>query len=241
MRVVLQYAGWIIGLPLELFIIAALLRGAYRRFPFLLAYSVALFLTTVIEISVNQAYFSGIRVSHSRVTYYWIDEGIRQTLLFSVVMSLTYLATTNFRSRHLVRAVLIFGAVMLVSTSFLVHYDPHVSLTRWMTQWVRDMDFAAAFLDLVLWTLLLTSRNKDAQLLMLSGGLGIQFAGEAIGESLRFLFRWPLSPGDLVGMITSLVALWFLWQALRRPISLAAPARAALAVPPSRDETGVAN
>ena len=241
MRVVLQYAGWLIGLPLELLIIGTLLRGPYRRFPFLLLYSVALFLTTVIEISVNQAYFSGIRFAHSRATYYWIDEAIRQALIFAVVISLTYLATSNLRSRKLVRAGLIAGAIILAGALFLIHYDSHAVVGKWtwMTLWVRDIDFAAAFLDLGLWTLLLASRHKDTQLLMLSGGLGIQFAGEAIGQSLRYLFQWPLSPGDLVGMITNLVGLWIWWQALRRPAPLTVPN--AVALPPRRDETGVAN
>jgi hypothetical protein len=239
MRAALQYASWLIGLPLELLIIGALLRGDYRRFPFLLLYSVALFLTTVIEISVNQAYFSGIRFAHSPATYYWLDEAVRQTLLFAVVISLTYLATSNLRSSRLVRAALIVGAIVLASVSLLVHYDSH--LGKWMTPWIRDIDFAAAFLDLGLWTLLLASRYKDTQLLMLSGALGIQFAGEAIAQSLRHLFQWSLSPGDLVSVATSLAALWIMWQALRRPFSLTASAEARVALPPRRDETGVAN
>jgi hypothetical protein len=241
MRAALQYAGWLIGLPLELLIIGALLRGPYRRFPFLLLYSVALFLTTVIEISVNQAYFSGIRFAHSPSTYYWIDEAVRQALIFAVVISLAYLATSNLQSRRLIRTVIVAGAVVLASASFLIHFESHTPGGMWgtMTLWVRDIDFAAAFLDLGLWTLLLASRHKDAQLLMLSGGLGIQFAGEAIGQSLRYLFQWPLSPGDLVGMITNLAGLWLWWQALSRPVPLMAPATVAL--PPRRDETGVAN
>jgi hypothetical protein len=228
MRAVLQYAGWLIGLPLELLIIGTLLRGTYRRFPFLLLYSIALFLTTVIEISVNQAYSSGVRFSHSPVTYYWIDEAIRQALIFAVVISLIYLATSNLKSRRLVRALLIVGAVILAGVSFLVHYDSHAAAGNWMTPWVRDIDFAASFLDLGLWTLLLSSRTQDTQLLMLSGGLGIQFAGEAIGQSLRHLFPWSLSPGDLLGLITNLAGLWIMWQALRHPVPVRVAAGVAL-------------
>jgi len=237
----LQYAGWLVGLPLELLIIGALLRGPYRRFPFLLLYSVALFLTTVIEISVNQAYFSGIRFAYSPSTYYWVDEAVRQALIFAVVTSLAYLATSSLQSRRLIRTAIIAGAVILASASFLIHLESHTQAGVWrtMTLWVRDIDFTAAFLDLGLWTLLLASRHKDTQLLMLSGALGVQFAGEAIGQSLRYLFQWPLSPGDLVGMITNLAGLWIMWQALRRPVTVATPVGVAL--PPQRDETGVAN
>jgi len=246
-RVVVQYASWLAGLPLELLIISTLLRGAYRRFPILLLYSIALFLTTVIEISVNQAFFAGIRLAHSRATYYWIDDGIRQGLLFAAVLSLVYLATDGFRSRNLVRLSLIAAGVALACGSFLVHHQGQmaagVGRWRWMTLWVRDMDFAAAVLDLGLWTLLLGSRYKDNQLLLISGGLGIKFAGEAIGQSLRFLFRnWnpSVSPGDVVLVGTSLAGLWILWQALRRPVALTA-AKAGVAIPRRRDETGIAN
>jgi hypothetical protein len=247
-RAVIQYATWLAGLPLELLIISTLLRGAYRRFPILLLYSIALFLTTVIEISVNQAFFAGIRFAHSRATYYWIDDAIRQGLLFAVVLSLIDRAMEGLQSRNLVRLALIGGGVALAFGSFFIHHQGLLAVGagrwRWMTLWVRDMDFAAAVLDLGLWMLLLGSRLRDKQLLLLSGGLGVVFTGEAIGQSLRFLFRsWnpSVSPGDLVAVATSLGGFWILWQALRRPVSLMAPAKAAVAVPPQRDETGVAN
>ena len=50
MRFALQVAGYAVGLPLEVLIIAALLRGGYRRFPFVFIYTVIDFLTTVLEI-----------------------------------------------------------------------------------------------------------------------------------------------------------------------------------------------
>lgn len=248
MRAVVQYLLWLAGLPLELLIIGTLLRGAYRRFPILLLYSIALFLTTVVDISVNQAFFAGIRFAHSRATYYWIDDAIRQGLLFAVVFSLIYLAMQGLQSRNLVRLALIVGGVALACGSFFVHHQGQLGAGagrwRWMTLWVRDMDFAAAVLDLGLWMLLLASRQRDRQLLLLSGGLGVVFTGEAIGQSLRYLFKsWNLavSPGDLVAVATSLAGFWILWQALRRPVSFPMRTSAAVAVPPGRDETGVAN
>jgi hypothetical protein len=237
MRVVLQYTGWLVGVPLEILIIAALVRGAYRRYPLILLYSTTLFLTTVIEVSVNQAYFAGIHFAYSRATYYWVDEGIRQGLLFAVVLSLAYLGTERLRSRKLVRAALIAGGIALAVVSFVVHHQmEHVSGAgrwRWMTLWVRDMSFASAILDLAVWALLLTYRSKDTQVLLLSGALGINFTGEAIGESLRYLFRrLTLTPGDIIELATSLAALWIWWQALR-PVAVAPPAGAA--IPPPRN------
>ncbi len=241
MRAVIQYTSWLVGVPLEILIIAALLRGAYRRYPLLLLYSITLFLTTVIEVSVNQAYFAGIHFAYSRATYYWVDEGIRQGLLFAVVLSFAYLGTDRLRSRTLVRAALIAGGITLAVASFLVHHQiEHISGAgrwRWMTLWVRDISFASAIVDLAVWALLLTYRSRDTQLLLLSGALGIQFTGDAIGESLRYLFRrLPLTPGDLIEIATSAAALWIWWQALR-PVAVTPPAGAV--IPPPRNGTRV--
>ncbi|MBV8903146.1 MAG: hypothetical protein JOZ22_05870 [Acidobacteriia bacterium] len=243
MREVVQYATYLIGLPLELLIIATLLRGPYRRFPLLLLYSIALFLTTVIELAANQARFAGIRLGYSYATYYWTDEGIRQALLFGVVLNLAYLATSDLRSRRLINTCLIAGGIAFAGVSLLVHHQDHlaagVGKWRWMTLWVRDVDFTAAIVDLGLWALLLVSRHRDTQLLLLSGALGIKFTGEAIGQSLRFLLRrwnFGVSPGDLVVLITSLAALWLFWQALR-PVPV--PRRAEVVAPPPRNGTGI--
>jgi hypothetical protein len=241
MRVVLQYTSWLVGVPLELLIIAALLRGAYRRYPLLLLYATALFLTTAIEVSVNQAYFAGIHFAYSRATYYWVDEGIREGLMFAVVLSLGYLATERLRSRNLVRIALIAGGIVFAVLSFVVHHQLEHSSDagrwRWMTLWTRDISFASAVVDLAVWALLLAYRQKDTQLLLLSGGFGIQFTGDAIGESLRYLFRrLPLTPGDFIEIATSLTALWIWWQALR-PASVPRPAAAV--IPPPRNGTSL--
>ena len=46
-----QLATYVVGLPLELMVIAVLLRGGqYRRYPFIFIYAVVDLLTTVIEI-----------------------------------------------------------------------------------------------------------------------------------------------------------------------------------------------
>lgn len=215
MRAVMQYAFWLIGLPLELLIIAALIRGLYRRFPFVFIYTVALFLTTVVEMPVYAAYFTGIRLSHSRAFYYWLDEGILQALIYAVVISLIYGATAEIRSRTAVRATLTGAAVVFAGGSFLIHYDPHAVIGMWMTLWSRDLNFTSAVLDLALWAMLLASRKRETRLLLLSGGLGIQFTGEAIGQSVREWLPWSFSPGDVIIAAANLACLWIWWQALR--------------------------
>ena len=100
-----------------------------------------------------------------------------------------YYATSKLAPRRIVRLGLIAGAVLFAGISFLVHYHPvpNMSYGLWATPWTRDLRVCAAVLDLALWAMLIASREKDQRLLMLSCALGIMFAGEAVGESLRNL------------------------------------------------------
>lgn len=200
---------------MELLIIAALVRGPYRRFPVILLYSIVLFLTTIVDISVYRAYYSGSPIGYTFAHYYWIDEGLRQLLVFAVVISLIYEATAAARTRTLLRASLILGAILFAGVSFLIHYDPHGVVGKWMTLWSRDMDFSTAILDLALWAMLVAWRHKDTQLLLLSGGLGIVFTGEAIGQSLRSLLPATVIPGDAVLLTANLVGMYVWWHALK--------------------------
>jgi hypothetical protein len=218
MRLAIQICNYLIGLPLELLIIAALLRGAYRRFPIILVYTIAYFLTTVVEIPVYIAYYSGVKgVRGYRVFLYWLDEGILQLLIFAVVMSLIYQASARVGSRRILRAGLIVGAIFFAGISFLLHYNRHIALGLWMTPWTRDLSFCSTILDLALWALLIASRKKDHLLLMLSGALGIQFTGEAIGESLRNLSNSPVAvnSGDIMIVLADFLCLYIWWQAFR--------------------------
>jgi hypothetical protein len=226
MRFAIQVAGYLIGLPLEILIIAAMLRGPYRRFPVLFLYTIANFLTTLIEIPAYVAYYAGnAQDFRSRAWLYWLDEQILLTLIFLVVLSLIWHATGGLRSARLVRFWVIAGAVVFAAGSFLIHHKPDaLAPGQWMTPWTRDLYFGSAILDLALWTLLIAAREKDRLILMLSGALGIQFTGEAIGGSIRTLSLRPtpisrgmVFGGDIVILLANLFCLYFWWQALRDP------------------------
>src|ERR1041385_4407593 len=104
MRFALQIAGWAIGLPLELLIIAALLRGGYRRFPFLFLYTIVDFLIAVLEIPPALDYVRGVTITNTPLaSLYWADEIVEQVLIYAVVMSLIYGATSHLRSRRVMR------------------------------------------------------------------------------------------------------------------------------------------
>ena len=221
MRLALQLCGLLIGLPLELLIISALLRGGFRRFPLVFAYTIADFLTTVVELPSNAGYVRSMPwAAQAYAGVYWIDETILQVLVYCVVMSLIYQATGKLRSRRIVRASLIAGAILFDGISFLIHRNPALNVGSFMTPWIRGLNLCSAVLDLALWALLIASREKDHRLLLLSGGLGILFTGEAIGESTRDLaIRSHSRPISLFGntliMATNLLFLYIWWQALR--------------------------
>ena len=90
----------------------------------------------------------------------------------------------------------------------------------WHAAWIRDLNFCAAILDLVLWSFLIAKRGPDSQLLLLSSGLGVQFCGGAIGEALRQLAVHNRSralslSGGVVMLLSYLLFLFIWWRALR--------------------------
>jgi hypothetical protein len=89
-----------------------------------------------------------------------------------------------------------------------------------MAFWTRDLTLSAAVLDMALWLLLLASRIEDPRLLLISGGLGLQFTGEAIGESLRSMAVQHHShglsfAGSFITTAVDLTSLFIIWQAVR--------------------------
>ena len=221
MRFAIQLCGLVIGLSLQLLIIGTLLRGSYRRFPFLFAYMVGDFLTTVVDVPSAMGYDRGMQwAAFAFPAIYWFNAVAMQVLVYAVVMSLIYQATSRLGSRRIVRVSLIAGAMLFAGISFLIHWNPALNPGSFMTPWTRDLSFSSAILDLALWTLLIASREKDHRLLLLSGGLGIQFTGEAIGASivqlaLRTHSRALSLSGGVVMVLADLMFLYIWWQALR--------------------------
>ena len=219
----IQVCGWLLGIPLQILVIAALLRGQYRRYPFVLLYTAAGFVITLVEIPLfTDSFRTGdAAVARHAARVYWVNEWILQVLVFSLVLSLIYQASATAPWRRGVRACLIAGAVVFAGISFSVHFSPELKYGYWMTPWTRDLNFGAAFLDLALWTMLLASANRDRRLLLVSGALGLQFTGEAIGHAIRELsvpqMVAPLSiTGSVIAMFADLTCLYLWWQAFHR-------------------------
>jgi hypothetical protein len=221
LRFVIEVFGYAVGLPLEVLLVMALLRGAYVRFPFVFVYAVASLLASAIEFPL---YILGWADRHSRVLYvrtFWINEQVLLGLVYCVVISLVYEGTSPTRSRRIVRSAVVASALLFAAITFAVHFNTHIKVGEWMTPWTRELNFCAAVLDLGLWALLIGVRQKDHRLLMLSGALGILFTGEAIGESVRQIAQSAHSgPISLFGSVLILLAdqifLYIWWQAFRR-------------------------
>lgn len=160
---------------------------------------------------------------------YWVDEIVLQFLVFAVVLSLIWSATSAVRCRRILRAGLIGCVVLATGVSFLVHFSATKALGAWMTPWGRDLDFFAAILDMLLWGILIANRQRDPNILMLSGGLGIMFAGDAIGESIRSLssaaHSFAVLPSNMLMMLSNLALLYIWWQAFRVRDLRSVPAR----------------
>jgi hypothetical protein len=235
MQFALQLICWAIGLPLSLLVIAALLRGGYRLFPVLFVYQIVDLLMTVAGMPPYIAFYwhHAADARAQMAQWFWWDELLLQPLVYAVVISLIYRATEKAPARGLVRGVLIGGAALIAGASFLFHYHPELPNGDWMAFWTRDLTFSSAILDLALWALLLASRIKDTRLLLVSGGLGIQFTGEAIGESLRSMAVQHRSrslsfAGSLITTLVDLLSVYIIWQAFRNYKGEDAKKRAAL-------------
>jgi hypothetical protein len=223
MQLALQLICWAIGLPLGLLAIGALLRGGYRLFPVLFVYEIVDLLMTVAGMPPYIAYYFQHQPAARALMAQWSfwDDLLLLPLVLAVVIGLIFSATKNIQSRRMMRAASIGYAALVAGVSFFIHYGPEMPKGVWMALWIRDLNFfGSAVLDLALWTLLLWSRSKDSLLLLVSGGLGIQFTGEAIGDSLRSMAVLHRSKtlsftGSLITTIVDLLSVYIIWQAFR--------------------------
>ena len=236
MRLAIQILAYAVDLPLQILVVAALLRGSWRRFPMVLALSAVELVSALVQAPGTLQTLAGHHPPGlSYQTLYWYGAIVEGLLLYSVMISLLYRATERLRSARQARVALILGACAVAGGALLVHYDPSQQPRVWLTSWFRDLYFACAVMDIVLWTSLLATRYKDRQLLLLSGGLGVEFAGSAIGESLRQMSIRPRSHAlALTGSVVMLAAGAFRYYAWWRALRRQSEEKAQAALAPSR-------
>jgi hypothetical protein len=197
-------------------LIATLVRGSYRDFPFLFAYAVASFLATAVEVAAILDLMGWSRYTYK---YYWINDAILQTLIVLLVLSLVQLSLREHPRRPFLMRVLGLAAVAVATISLAAYWDE--PLNRRMTNVARNLSFGAVLLNLALWMSLIRNRLPDRRVLLISGALGIQMAGQAIGHSLRQLATPRRSvplviAGNLVIAVAHVMCMYLWWQVLRQ-------------------------
>ena len=207
MQQALQYSAWAVGLWLNLLVISALVRGNYRKYPFVFAYTLTLLVSTMVEIALQAA------PRTVQNGYYWIDEVILDVLVFCLVIAFIDEAARDSKQKVVERHWLVLAAALICAVSFAIHRSSH--LNRQMTLVSRDLNICAVILDLMLWSLLLTARRPDRRLMLLSGGLGLQLTGAIMGEQLRHFSHSLLLTGTLLEVTTGFLGLYIWWRALR--------------------------
>ena len=236
MSYALQVCSYLLWFPLLCLTINAVLRSGVRRYPLVFAYLVITLLITATQAPAALAYQRSRPGSRGQGEWLqWVHavgETAAYAVLLMVVFSLIYQATARFGGRGVMRTVLTAGPLLVIAISFLINHDSKSMLVDWFTPWSRDLKFCAAVLDLALWGLLLVTRNRDTRLLLLTGGMGVMFAGNAIGESVRHLaLRGGSMPLFLASnallAVADLAMLYIWWRAFREGDQRSAAVRAA--------------
>ncbi|MBC8167938.1 MAG: hypothetical protein H7Y20_18975 [Bryobacteraceae bacterium] len=203
---------WAVGVGLQYLVLSTLLHGPWRQLPVLLAYLICLTTTTLADIFLQKVL--GLKSPGYR-TYYWTAELARQTLLLALVVSFLARVVPIGRSRRMLVRIAVVAATLFWCGSLWLNWQPQLNL--WMTLVVRNLSFCSAVLNLCLWFALISGERRDTSHLLLTGGLGLQMTGEAIGQSLRQLF--PILPPGLAGALLTIfshflcLVIW--WQAIR--------------------------
>ena len=222
---VVQWAFIIAGAIVQVLLIATLVRGSYRDFPFLLAYAIASFLATAVEVAAILDLMGWSRYTYK---YYWINDAILQTLIVLLVLSLVHLSLREHPRRSFLMRVLGLAAVAVATISLAVYWEE--PLNHRMTNVARNLSFGAVLLNLALWMSLLRDRLPDRRVLFISGALGIQMTGQAIGHSLRQLATpsrslFLVNAGNIAIAVAHVMCLYLWWQVLRQHEARAAQVR----------------
>ncbi|MGC4048735.1 MAG: hypothetical protein QM757_04340 [Paludibaculum sp.] len=199
------------------YLLHLILKGKVRPYLALLLDLIVLFLSNVAELSLY-----GTPV-YAKVFY--IDDLLRQAMVFILVISLVYRALTTQADKSWLGRWLIIGATLLAAIFIswaLLH--PDRTFIRSMTNAIRNLSVTAMVMNLILWMLLLSSRTLDRRLLTVTSGLGVQMAGEAIGQSLRLMAKSLTPYGNFVLILSHFLCLIIWISAFRQKPRTALPA-----------------
>lgn len=197
----------VLAFAAELLVIGRLAGGWYRKYPVLLGYLLVTFFTGVIDAAV---FFGPVpwRVDSGRA--YYVTNSIRHVAAFALVLHLVYSLTGPYEELRSTRLRLTRAGVLLFALSFVASRGRTFGL--YMTGASRNLSFVTTLLVLVLWSSLVKWRIRDPQLLLITGGMGINMAGDAAGEALIALSRGTVRAGGLIAVLSHIccMGVWFL-------------------------------
>ncbi len=208
-KLYLQYGSWAVGLPLQYLVTQALLSGSFKEFPVIFGYLICLIVTTVIDVLM----YVDVGQITKFTTYYWMADLLRETAMYAVVISLIMKVMPDNRRRSSLLQLLVFGSILFWAGSIIVYRDPQITL--WMGRVERNLSFCSSVSTLILWFVLIASERRDAKLLVITGGLGLQMTGEAIGQSLLQISRNTAILGYVVMVLAHFLCLFIWWRAFR--------------------------
>jgi len=203
----------LVGVILLSMVVSTMLRGSWRRYPFVFSYAVFAILSTVFQNALRHYY--GPR-SPQFVRAYWALDFVATLLVLLVIIHLIRAAMAGHPYRNPVFVGLLLGVVVTAAGSiFLMEaFSRSFTLGRWMTEVGRDYYFSAVLLNAILWCVLVR-RNQDKQLFLLTSGLGLKLTGAAMAHALR-LAHAPLWLGNNILMVTYMLSIYVWYVALAK-------------------------
>ncbi len=203
------------------------MRGGFdRRFPGVFFYLLVLFLTTVADFAA--AVDPGAWTGWYR-PYFGLNNTARHLAGLIAVLWLYFYATAKLPTRHTLRTRVLLVVAVVVGASLYAHYPGWLSWS-YMAIVGRDMSFLTALLNLVLWFALIRTRERERVLFLVSGGLGLNMAGEAIAQSLYAINADLRAFASLVSVSTHILCL-LIWLRALKVYSAEQRAAAELRVP----------
>ncbi len=203
----------VLGVALQVMVLYAMSRGPYRSYPGIFVYVIVLFLTAVAD---SAAYLDPETWRGWYRSVYFYNNVARQGMGLAAVISLYFTATAQQPKKVALRIRIIAGTAVVIALSFLWATPIASRIPLYLTRVCRNLSFANAVLNLVLWFALIRERARDPRLFIVSGGLGLNMAGEAIGQSLLSMSRSTVVIGNLIAVSSHLLCLLIWWKAFRR-------------------------
>jgi hypothetical protein len=171
----------VVGIFLHVVLLFLLILGPFRRYFVIFLYCLAQTVLGVLDGVILRKFGQS---STQYRTMFWTDAIIVDVLLFLVVIVLTYQALEGNPLRAKMTRILGGISVIVAILPFVVLRRP-LFMTRWFNGTDQILEFGVAIMNLGLWTALIASKKRDAQLLTVTAGLGARVAATALLLGLR--------------------------------------------------------